>query len=179
MESWGNSLSCWWENTPLQAQLEHCSSALSEVVADRFNNAKGQAGYYAASQASPECSWVKSLDDTLQLPDFPSFGGLPDFQLPVQLLPWGVQKWQEIGDQSALPTSVPTATSTSSEETSFSWAGFGLGAAGMTSGALMAFALTGRKRRGTTVAARTPSSANKVDMSALHAKAGGNKPISA
>lgn len=41
-----------------------------------------------------------------ELPSFPSFESVSQFKLPVdllpeQLLPWGVQKWQEMGEQSA------------------------------------------------------------------------------
>ena len=186
-ESWGNSLSCWWENTPLQASLRDCSATLTEVVSERFDSAKGHGGMHA-QVAEPRCEWVKALDDRLQLPSFPSFGGLPEFQLPVQLLPWGVQKWQEMGDQSAVPSwsssiqsastrgsTVPQATATTATDSSFSWVGFGLGAAGMSSGAMVAFALSGRKR---SRAVPTASPNKGIDMSAMHAKACGSGRMS-
>ena len=146
VDGWKDEMTCWWENTPLKAGLESCTLALNQVLSERFDTAKGHRRSQQPSMAEEGCEWVRAIDEGLQLPSFPQFSGLGDFELPVQLLPWSVQKWQEIGEQSKLPTrplqqyhtqplQQHQASVTSSA--SFDWYSFGAGASGVTGAAAL------------------------------------------
>ena len=137
LEPWRDQMACWWETNPLRTELESCSAALTEVVATHFDAAKGEA-HRSGQQPEPGCEWVSKVSEGLQLPSFPSFRMAPE--LPVELLPWSVQKWQELGAQSALPQSQRGRA----QRAAFSWGAFGIGAAATPVAA--AFILVAKRR---------------------------------
>lgn len=141
LEEWSERMACWWEATPFRGGVQACSADVEKLLETRFEAAKGGTAA-RLQQAAKGCEWVPTLADRLQLPAFPDFGKLPslEFTLPRQLLPWSVQKWQEAGEQSALPSgrTVPTTTTTSTSTTvAYDWQSFGMGAGGALGGAAL------------------------------------------
>ena len=105
-------MQCWWEETPYRAALQSCMHALSVILADRLDRAGGSATT-ARDTRRPEaaaedgCAWLPNLADKLALPGFPSWAGEEgqnafEFSvppLPVELLPWGYQRWLEMEEE--------------------------------------------------------------------------------
>lgn len=134
-DEWSSRLRCWMDVQPYQgAALHRCTVALSLILASRFQSFVGEKAPRVADpnlahvQPEGDCDWVSKL----QLPKFPIFDF--HFQTPAlpRLVPWGVQKWQELGRQSSLSQEQPHASSSSGIGTGvyvgISGAGFSLGA---------------------------------------------------
>lgn len=97
----------------------------------------------ASTAAESGCEWVAK--GSLALPDFPEFSGfVPKLPALPNLLPWGVQKWNELGTQQEL-SAAPATT----DESGGTTAAFGVGAlSGLLVGVLFAFGLgSARSRR--------------------------------
>lgn len=93
-EEWGARLSCWLAESPLKSQLHKCTAAFADHIAQEFISRFGNvAPQFQLEAAESGCEWVGQ--GRLGLPEFPEFGGLVP-QMP-KLLPWSVQKWNEIG----------------------------------------------------------------------------------
>ena len=110
-QEWAARMQCWWEETPYRAALQSCMHALSVILADRLDRAGGSATT-ARDTRRPEvaaedgCAWLPNLADKLALPGFPLWAGegqngfefsVPP--LPVELLPWGYQRWLEMEEE--------------------------------------------------------------------------------
>lgn len=111
----------------------------------------------ASSNATPTLAHALPSERLLlhrMAQEFPSFGGTFEFTEPAlpRLLPWGVQKWNELGDQSRTPDESGDVT-----------AGVftGVGVAGFALGALLMLSL-GRRKRATGPTKRSPSSAVEI-----------------
>ena len=96
------------------------------------------------SPLAPATRPCRSLRSHLELPPLPALPSLagPSFEIPTRLLPWGVQKWEQLGEQSAAPSNQQVAVDADSD-----WGSLAIGASAGMAGVLMVTGLAvGAKR---------------------------------
>lgn len=152
---WGQRVSCWFSETPLRAALQGCAVELGDAISTRLSKVIGADAPSAAAPRKASCAWIRE-STALELPDFPS-ATLPELPPLPELLPWGLRKWNELGEpepQAALLPALVTAQrahggSSGSEDASASAGAAvgGLAVAGFVLGMVVTFGLTHRTSR--------------------------------
>lgn len=150
-DEWGDRISCWFAQSSASTQeaLRGCTATLTERLRARFDATVGvPRGIPAAAERG--CAWVGELS----LPQFPAVTGAFEFETPPQLLPWGLRKWIELGDDQSRLHGRPGLHSTGglqpASESSTSLVGadaallVGIGGAGFSAGALLMWSLRRR-----------------------------------
>ena len=113
MYEWGDRIACWWEEkkqTPLRSPLVGCATQLGEHLGQKLSEHLGlnprieTQPRIASANSDTSCDWITK--DLLELPSFPG-AALPKVPALPALLPWGLQKWQELGEEQAHTSSLP------------------------------------------------------------------------
>ena len=160
LSAWRERADCWLESQAIEtrAALQTCAQALAHRLRARLYAAvqtppsrpKQDALVVAAAPSSMRgCEWV----DALSLPKFPDLTASFDFAvpgaLPHQLLPWGLRKWIELGDDAqTAPPSLRTSSAGSqviSHGADVSLLLAGIATAGFSAGAILMCGLRRRK----------------------------------
>lgn len=141
-EAWERRLGCWLDSHQFTEALQRCSHAFSLQLSLRFQSLIGASA--AALPADPPehgCEWVEAI----HLPEFPVPGDFR-FTSPVlpRLLPWGLQKWNELGGEGP---SQPLDTHQTHQGSSVNVSSYaGIAGAGFTLGALLMLGLGSLQR---------------------------------
>ena len=161
LESWHDAISCWYDSVPMGMRIElgRCIGAFSLHLGDKLDGLMRHLGRtppvtwrtlpVTDAVAEPHCAPLIEALNSLSIPDFPS--NLPQAldTLPSMpsLIPWGVQKWHELGTPEKTiddPTALGPTTGRSG------WAALGagaaLGVASVAAGALIAIGARHRQR---------------------------------
>ena len=192
---WGKRMNCWLSEggASVAVALQDCTVAFGAFLAARAGEQKGSHSMQGV-YTEPGCEWVHNLQ---RLPSFPNLDVFSSVEIPSlpRLVPWSIQKWDELGDQSsvqnrqvqasvqnhqqaALGEALSRVTATTpSEDESFTTAAVGAGiafGASFAAGAMLVLGIRrfqGHSTSSTSSTSSTPASARATASSTLEMSA--------